>query len=52
MGFPEMIRNVAVVGHLHHGKTSVMDMLISKTHYPTLSQKRQARYTDVHELER
>lgn len=31
-GFPEMIRNVAVVGHLHHGKTALMDMLVFETH--------------------
>lgn len=31
-GFPEMIRNVAVVGHLHHGKTALMDMLVYETH--------------------
>jgi hypothetical protein len=30
--FPEMIRNVAVVGHLHHGKTALMDMLVFETH--------------------
>lgn len=30
--FPEMIRNVAVVGHLHHGKTSLVDMLVYETH--------------------
>jgi hypothetical protein len=30
--FPDMIRNVAVVGHLHHGKTALMDMLIFETH--------------------
>lgn len=27
-----MIRNVAVVGHLHHGKTALMDMLVYETH--------------------
>ena len=32
MSFPEMIRNVAVVGHLHHGKTALMDMLVFETH--------------------
>lgn len=32
MAFPEMIRNVAVVGHLHHGKTALMDMLVFETH--------------------
>jgi U5 small nuclear ribonucleoprotein component len=31
-GFPEMIRNVAVVGHLHHGKTALLDMLVYETH--------------------
>lgn len=32
MSFPEMIRNVAVVGHLHHGKTALMDMVVFETH--------------------
>jgi U5 small nuclear ribonucleoprotein component len=59
LGFPEMVRNVAVVGHLHHGKTSLMDVLIQQTH--DFSDKAQGltsanqeamRYTDVHELER
>lgn len=30
--FPDMIRNVAVVGHLHHGKTALMDTLVFETH--------------------
>ena len=30
--YPDMIRNVAVVGHLHHGKTSLVDMLVYETH--------------------
>ena len=30
--FPEYVRNVAVVGHLHHGKTALMDMLVFETH--------------------
>lgn len=25
---PEIIRNVAFVGHLHHGKSSMMDMFV------------------------
>ncbi|KAK4954446.1 hypothetical protein LTR10_007877 [Elasticomyces elasticus] len=32
MSFPEQVRNLAIVGHLHHGKTSVMDMLVTQTH--------------------
>lgn len=32
MSVPEMVRNVAVVGHLHHGKTALMDMLVFETH--------------------
>ena len=27
------MRNVAVIGHLHHGKTTFVDMLVSQTHY-------------------
>ena len=32
MNFPDLIRNVAIVGHLHHGKTSFIDMLVNETH--------------------
>lgn len=32
LAFPEFVRNVAVVGHLHHGKTALMDMLAFETH--------------------
>jgi U5 small nuclear ribonucleoprotein component len=32
MSFPEQIRNVVLCGHLHHGKTSFMDMLVAQTH--------------------
>ncbi|OCL11024.1 P-loop containing nucleoside triphosphate hydrolase protein [Glonium stellatum] len=60
MNFPEQIRNVAVAGHLHHGKTAFMDMLVLETHdiQDQLDKKRgkkrdeQLRYTDVHILER
>lgn len=32
MHFPDMIRHVAVVGHLAHGKTALVDMLVEETH--------------------
>ncbi|KAF3920878.1 hypothetical protein ABW21_db0205881 [Orbilia brochopaga] len=58
MSFPDQVRNVAVAGHLHHGKTAFMDMLVLETHI--IDQKKavgrreepQLRYTDVHTLER
>ena len=60
LNFPDQTRNVAIVGHLHHGKTAFMDMLVTQTH--DLSERlgrragrrkeEQLRYTDVHFLER
>ena len=35
MAFPSMIRNVMVAGHIHHGKTALMDMLVFETHQLT-----------------
>jgi hypothetical protein len=32
METPTLIRNVAVVGGLHHGKTLLLDLLIQQTH--------------------
>jgi len=32
MDSPALIRNVALIGHLHHGKTSLLDMLVKETH--------------------
>jgi 116 kDa U5 small nuclear ribonucleoprotein component len=52
MQYPELIRNIAVVGHLHHGKTSLMDMLVRKTHDMHSDFEKETRYTDVHMLER
>ncbi|MCJ1361269.1 hypothetical protein MMC16_000367 [Acarospora aff. strigata] len=60
MNFPEQIRNIALAGHLHHGKTAFMDMLVMQTHdiNDRLEKKtgrrkdEQLRYTDVHILER
>lgn len=32
MNFPNDVRNLTVVGHFHHGKTSLLDMLVEETH--------------------
>ena len=29
---PALIRNIAVCGHLHHGKTTFVDVLVKATH--------------------
>jgi 116 kDa U5 small nuclear ribonucleoprotein component len=60
LSFPEQIRNIAFAGHLHHGKTAFMDMLVMQTHDlqgrldKRIGKKRdeQLRYTDTHLLER
>lgn len=60
LNYPEQTRNIALAGHLHHGKTAFMDMLVKQTH--DLSERlnkrigkrkdEQLRYTDVNFLER
>ncbi|RKO85108.1 Eftud2 protein [Blyttiomyces helicus] len=50
--YPDLIRNVAIVGHLHHGKTSFVDVLVSQTHDMHWDLEARERYTDVHQLER
>jgi hypothetical protein len=30
--FPNLARSVALLGHLHHGKTTLMDVLVEQTH--------------------
>lgn len=60
LNYPEQTRNIALAGHLHHGKTAFMDMLVKQTHDLTerLDKKtgkrkdEQLRYTDVNFLER
>ncbi|GFR26533.1 116 kDa U5 small nuclear ribonucleoprotein component [Trichonephila clavata] len=44
----DLIRNVALIGHLHHGKTSFVDCLIEQTH-PDLKAREGSnlRYTDT-----
>ncbi|KAJ2491102.1 hypothetical protein IWW37_002555 [Coemansia sp. RSA 2050] len=68
LGYPEMARNLAVAGHLHHGKTALVDLLVAATHVwpewdkaapmatPTTKMPKPSEkafgYTDVHQLER
>ncbi|RYP62987.1 hypothetical protein DL770_009492 [Monosporascus sp. CRB-9-2] len=60
MNFPQQIRNIALAGHLHHGKTAFMDMLVMETHdiadrlEKRTGKKRdeQLRYTDTTIVER
>ena len=47
-----MVRNVAVVGHLHHGKSSLIDMLVYETHKIDVEIDAPLRYTDTHLLSR
>lgn len=48
MDSTSLIRNVALVGHLHHGKTTFVDCLIRQTHpmYQD-NEERNLRYTDI-----
>lgn len=32
MNTPELVRNLAVIGHMQHGKTCFIDNLVSATH--------------------
>lgn len=47
---PSLVRNVALVGHLQHGKTVFMDMLVEQTHEISTfdpDSERHMRYTDT-----
>lgn len=47
---PSLVRNVALVGHVQHGKTVFMDMLVEQTHHISTfdsGSERHIRYTDT-----
>lgn len=48
---PELIRNVALAGSLHHGKTSLVDLLVQETHIEKWDVGREYRYTDCRQDE-
>ena len=47
MEHPDLIRNVALVGQMHHGKTMLMDMLVRETHTLKFPVEKEVRYTDT-----
>lgn len=47
MQHPKSIRNVCIAGHLHHGKTLLMDMLIQQTHIKNWNLERNYRWMDT-----
>ncbi|KAI3957124.1 hypothetical protein MKW92_035581 [Papaver armeniacum] len=50
MSNPSLVRNVALVGHLQHGKTVFMDMLVEQTHNISTfhsDSEKHMRYTDT-----
>lgn len=48
MDNPTLVRNVALVGHLHHGKSTFVDCLIQQTHPDFRSaDEKPLRYTDT-----
>ena len=44
---PNLVRNVSVVGAFHHGKTSLMDLLIEETHENKWDPSKEVHYTDT-----
>mmetsp|Transcript_35049 Transcript_35049/g.105666 ORF Transcript_35049/g.105666 Transcript_35049/m.105666 type:complete len:979 (+) Transcript_35049:54-2990(+) len=50
LDMPDLIRNVTLCGHLEHGKTTFVDMLVEETHAvqwgPEVAEK-SVRYTDM-----
>lgn len=50
MSNPALVRNVALVGNLQHGKTVFMDMLVEQTHHMSTfdaNSEKHLRYTDT-----
>lgn len=45
---PEMIHNVAIVGHLRHGKTALMDMLVFEMHKLVFSSEENNEEMNLH----
>lgn len=49
---PDRIRNLAICGHLHHGKTLLMDMFVQETHIKYWDPSIEHKYTDTRKDEK
>lgn len=47
MNTPSLIRNVAIIGHLHHGKTLFLDTLVRTNQEKQWDPTKQVRYSDT-----
>lgn len=47
MDHPQLIRHVAIIGDLHHGKTLFTDLLVQQTHLDKWDPAKERRYTDT-----
>lgn len=47
MNSPTLMRNIAVIGHFHHGKTSFVDTLVQATHVNEWDPTKEVRYSDT-----
>ena len=52
MNKPDFIRNVAIIGHVHHGKSTVTDSLIAKAGFYKKYGNIKAHFTDTRQDER
>eukprot|EP01094_Clydonella_sp_ATCC50884_P003846 TRINITY_DN12958_c0_g1_i1.p1 TRINITY_DN12958_c0_g1~~TRINITY_DN12958_c0_g1_i1.p1 ORF type:complete len:1016 (+),score=327.51 TRINITY_DN12958_c0_g1_i1:110-3049(+) len=48
---PELVRNVALVGNIHSGKTMLMDNLVQQTHDKKWDLSKTVKYTDTLKVE-
>ena len=49
---PQFVRNVSVVGHLHHGKTTLVGMFVEQTHTKESSSSDRPFFTDARKDEK